>query len=109
MRKAFNFYRSYYDIAKELSKKDRDEFLWAILQKQFEGIDPNLKGMSSFAYKSQKHSIDSQVTGYETKTNTKLTPIVGGTVGGIVGASVQGEGKEAVSYTHLTLPTILLV
>ena len=96
MRKAFNFYRSYYDIAKELPEQDKLLFLWAILQRQFEGIEPNLKGMSNFAYISQKHSIDSQVLGYQTKTGLILAPTVGGTQGGIEGAWVQVEekGKE---------------
>ena len=107
MRKAFNFYRSYYDVAKELSKKERDEFIWAVLQKQFEGIEPELSGMSKFAYLSQQHSIDAQVVGYETKTKEKLTPTqggsVGGTEGGTEGGSVQEKekekGKEEVEYT----------
>lgn len=103
MRKAFNFYRSYYDVAKELSKKDREEFLMALLQKQFEGIEPKLEGMAKFAYLSQQHSIDSQVVGYEQKTKEKLTPTEGGTVGGTKGGSVQeeekGEEKEEVEYT----------
>ena len=103
MRKAFNFYRSYYDVAKELSKKDREEFLMAILQKQFEGIEPKLEGMAKFAYLSQQHSIDSQVKGYEDKTKEKLTPIEGGSVGGIEGGSVQekekGKEKGEVEYT----------
>lgn len=106
MRKAFNFYRSYYDVAKELSKKDREEFLMALLQKQFEGIEPKLEGMAKFAYLSQQHSIDSQVVGYEQKTKEKLTPTEGGcqggTVGGTKGGSVQeeekGEEKEEVEY-----------
>lgn len=107
MRKAFNFYRSYYDVAKELSKKDREEFLMALLQKQFEGIEPKLEGMAKFAYLSQQHSIDSQVVGYEQKTKEKLTPTEGGCQGGIEGGtkggSVQeeekGKEKEEVEYT----------
>jgi hypothetical protein len=103
MRKAFNFYRSYYDVAKELSKKDREEFLMAILRKQFEGIEPTLEGMVNFAYLSQKHSIDSQVKGYEDKTKQKLLPIeepiIGGSVGGSEGGSVQEKEKEKVEYT----------
>jgi hypothetical protein len=107
MRKAFNFYRSYYDVAKELSKKERDEFIWAVLQKQFEGIEPELSGMAKFAYLSQQHSIDAQVVGYETKTKEKLTPTqggsVGGTEGGTQGGSVQEKEKEKekgeVEYT----------
>lgn len=98
MRKAFNFYRSYYDVAKELSKKDREEFLMAILQKEFEGIEPKLEGMAKFAYLSQQHSIDKQVKGYEDKTKEKLTPTEGGcqggTEGGTQGGSVQEKEKE---------------
>ena len=101
MRKAFNFYYSYYEVVNELPEKDRLPYLMAILQRQFEGIEPTeLKGMAKFAYISQKFNIDTQVAGYETKTKTKLTPVQGGTVGGTVGgaqgASVQekGEGKE---------------
>ena len=104
MRKAFNFYRSYYDVAKELSKKDREEFLMAILQKQFEGIEPKLEGMAKFAYLSQQHSIDSQVKGYEDKTKEKLTPLEGGLVGGTEGGSVQekekGKEKGEVQVTY---------
>jgi hypothetical protein len=107
MRKAFNFYRSYYDVAKELSKKERDEFIWAVLQKQFEGIEPKLSGMAKFAYLSQQHSIDAQVVGYETKTKEKLTPTQGGTEGGTEGGTQGGsvqekekeKGKEEVEYT----------
>lgn len=95
MRKAFNFYNSYYQVAKELPEKDRYKFLWAVIQKQFEGIEPNdLTGMVKFAYNSQKHSIDAQVSGYEMKTKEKLTPTEGGTQGGTKGGSVQGEEKE---------------
>lgn len=104
MRKGFNFYRSYYEVAKELNSKDREKFLWALLQRQFEGIEPDLDGMSRFAYLSQKHSIDSQVAGYEAKTNTTL----GGCQGGTEGGSVQEKEKEKVEYTikRFTPPTL---
>ena len=98
-RKAFNFYRSYYDVAKELKDTDRAKYLWAILQKQFEGIEPTLEGMAKFAYISQQHSIDAQVIGYELKTKTKLEPEVGGTGGGTGGGSGQGKGKGKEEYT----------
>lgn len=99
-RNAFNFYRSYYDVALELSDKDFCQFMRALLAKEFEGIEPtDLQGMAKFAYLSQKYSIDSQVVGYEKKTNTKLTPIKGGSVGGIKGGSVQEKEKEKVEYT----------
>lgn len=97
MRKGFNFYRSYYDVFKELPDKDKLLFIKALLDKQFDGKDPNLKGMAKFAYLSQKHSIDSQVKGYEDKTGVKLTPTVdpmqGGSQGGSVAPSVQGKGE----------------
>lgn len=98
-RKAFNFYYSYYDIAKELSEKDRIKFLWAILQKQFENIDPDLEGMAKFAYSSQLHSITSQVDGYIAKCKDLNitpfdTPAGGGQAGGADGATVGGSGQE---------------
>lgn len=92
MRKAFNFYKSYYEVAKELSDKDRLLFYDALVTRQFTGVELDLKGMAKFAYISQKFNIDAQVLGYETKTKTKL----GGTVGGTVGGSVQEEEKEEV-------------
>lgn len=64
-RKAFNFYRSYYEIAMELPENERLIFLEAILKKQFENIDTELNGMAKFAYLSQKHSIEKQVEGYK--------------------------------------------
>ena len=87
MRKAINFFRSYYEVAKELNDKDRLAFYDALLNKQFENIEPNLKGMANFAYISQKHSIDTQVKGYYDKTkdeqfNPNESPSVGGKIGG---------------------------
>ena len=62
MRKAFNFYKSYFDVYNSLEKdKDKKEFIEALLNKQFYGVDPELTGISAFAYKSQEHSILSQV------------------------------------------------
>lgn len=105
MRKAFNFYRSYYEVAKELSEKDRALFLWAILERQFEGKEPILSGMSNFAYLSQKHSIDAQVLGYEFKSKTKLTPTEGGSQGGSQGGAVQEKGKGKVKVEQ-AIPTL---
>ena len=72
-RKAFNFYRSYYDVAMKLSNEDRCEFLTALLQKQFDGIEPKLTGMAEFAYISQRHAIDSQIKGFASKTKSSPT------------------------------------
>lgn len=105
MRKAFNFYRSYYEVAMELKEKEFVSFIKALLQKQFEGIEPTeLIGNAKLAYIGQKFSIDSQVIGYEGKTGIKLTPTEGGAEGGSQGGieggieegSVQekGKGKE---------------
>ena len=99
-RKAFKFYRSYYDVFNELEKdKDKLAFITALLDRQFLGIKPdNLEGIAKFAYISQINSIDSQVTGYQTKTGLELTPMQGGIQGGIEGgkkgASQQEKEKE---------------
>jgi len=75
-RQAFNFYESYYLVALELDNpQDRLDYLMAILSRQFEGIEPTeISKMAMFAYKSQKHSIDKQVQGWEDKTGISLTP-----------------------------------
>jgi len=73
-RLLFKFYKSYFDVASELSDKDRLLFYDALMNKQFNGIEPKLMGMSKFAYISQKHSIDAQVKGWEDKTGMQLTP-----------------------------------
>jgi hypothetical protein len=73
-RKAFNFYRSYYEVAKKLSVEDGHSFLMAILDKQFEDIEPKLDGIVDILYTSQKHSIDSQVEGYKSKIKSLQTP-----------------------------------
>ena len=72
-RLLFKFYKSYYDVACELSEKDRLAFYDAIMQRQFLGIEPNLKGVVKLAYISQKHNIDAQVKGWEDRTQTKLS------------------------------------
>jgi len=73
-RLLFKFYKSYFLIASELSDKDRLIFYDAIMNKQFNGVEPDLNGMAKFAYISQKHSIDSQVKGWEDKVGNQLTP-----------------------------------
>ena len=78
------------DVANELSDKDRLAFYDAIVNRQFYGIEPDLKGMAKFAYISQKHNIDAQVNGWESKMNVKLDPSQGGSQGG----SQQEEGQE---------------
>jgi len=99
MRKAFNFYRSYWDVANELNDKDRLAFYDALLTRQFTGKEIELTGISKFAYISQKHSIDAQIKGYEDKTKQKINipiedPTQGGTQGGIEAPKVQEKEKE---------------
>ena len=97
MRKTFNFYRSYWDVANELNDKDRLAFYDALMKRQFTGIETDLEGMSKFAYLSQKHSIDRQIEGYESKTKTPIQdPTEGGRQGGSVHPSLQVKEKEKV-------------
>ena len=63
-RKAFNFFRSYYEVANELTDKDRLAFYDALMLEQFTGQKTELKGMAKFAYISQQHSIESQINGF---------------------------------------------
>lgn len=98
-RKAFKFYRSYYDVYNELNNKDKLKFIEALLDRQFQGIKPTgLTDMVKFAYLSQEHSIDLQVKGYEDATGKKLTPNIDPLVdppkGGLVDPSKQEKEKE---------------
>jgi len=94
-RKAFKFYRSYYDVYNELNDKEKLLFIEALLDRQFQGLKPKeLTGMVRFAYLSQEHSIDLQVKGYEDATKIKLTPIVDPCKGGIEGPYVDPSMQE---------------
>ena len=110
-RALFKFYRSYFEVGQELSDADRLAFYDALFNRQFFGIEPNLKGISKLAYISQKHSIDAQIKGWEEKTKTKLLdPIIRGSVGGMQGGSIQvkeevkekEEEKVKIKEEHLT-------
>lgn len=75
-RKAFKFFRSYWEVGKELKEKDRIKFYDAILLYQFTGEVTELKGLARFAFISQKHNLDSQVSGYQTYLGgTPHTPL----------------------------------
>jgi len=94
-RKAFKFYRSYFDVYNEIkSDKDKKQYIEAILRKQFYGEEPTLKGVAKFAYISQQHSIDAQVKGYEDKTGTTLAPLQDPMQGGYLGPSIEEKEKE---------------
>lgn len=95
-RKAFNFYRSYYDVVVELPDEQKVKFLMAILNKQFLDVEPQIDGIVGLLYKSQKHSIDKQVDGYKSKMKIK-TPTQGPTEGPYLdpteGPTLQEEEK----------------
>jgi hypothetical protein len=99
-RQGFNFFKSYFDVYRELNDKDKVKFMDALLERQFWGIEPEgLKGMSNFAFISQKHSIDAQVKGYEDKMETKLfnpnaPPPAPPAIGANTPPPEQVEGKE---------------
>jgi len=103
-RKAFNFFRSYFDIYNELENvEDKVSFMDALLKKQFLNQEPNkLKGMAKFAYVSQKHSIDKQVKGYFDKVeaikndNPTQGPNVDPRQGGTQGPKVDPRQQEKV-------------
>ena len=92
-RLLFKFYRSYFDVACELSDKDRLAFYDAIMQKEFLGIEPNLKGSARFAYISQKHSIDAQVKGWEDYFKTQIAD-THATIPPTIPPMIQEEEKE---------------
>lgn len=99
-REGFTFYRSYYDVYMELTDKEKVAFMDAVLNRQFNGVEPTgLKGMANFAYLSQKHSIDKQIKGFEDKTGFKLrpeTPLPRGAETPSQQEEEKEEGKEQV-------------
>lgn len=64
-RKAFNFYKSFYDVALLLPEADQLEFIMAICNSQFSGqiVEPKRK-LAKLAFTSQLHSIKKQIDGY---------------------------------------------
>ena len=95
MRKAFNFYKSYYDVYNLLSDKEKVKFIDALLKRQFTGEESTLSGQANFAYTSQKEVIDKQIKGWEDKTGNKLsTPTEGGAATPRQQEKGQGQGQE---------------
>lgn len=98
-RKAFNFFRSYYEVANELTDKDRLAFYDALMLEQFTGRKSELKGMAKFAYISQQHSIDSQINGFNQRLkrgDISLEPLssLPPTAGDTPPPKAQEEGEE---------------
>jgi hypothetical protein len=72
-RKGFNFYNSYYETARLLNDSERLKFYDIMMERQFYGVEPKgLKGTLLLVWTSLKHSVDSQIKGFEDKTGLKL-------------------------------------
>ena len=102
-RKAFKFYRSYYDMFNMLKNDaERLKFIQAVLEKQFLGSNPEPSDSNwYFAYMSQLHSIDKQVKGWQDATGQELTgaydhPPKGPLVHPLQEEQVKEEVKEKV-------------
>ena len=103
-RKAFNFFRSYYEVLIMLpDDKSKAQFIMRLCEKQFEGKEPNMNelyDMVKFAYMSQKHSIDASRQGFEDVCKRKNTvvptqaPIKGGAEGGVEGGNEAPTEQE---------------
>jgi hypothetical protein len=110
-RKAFNFFRSYYEVAIELKDSDRLAFYDALITLQFTGKVKPLTGLARFAFISQKHSILSQIEGWNNRLKQGdiqgdmlfiEAPHGGGDGGGNGGAEAQGEGEGQVEVQYVT-------
>jgi hypothetical protein len=105
-RLAFNFFKSYYEVYKMLPTPEaKAEFIYALCEKQFFGIDPDIDAidvMAKFAYLSQKHSIDASRKGFDDIQKRKDyrgatdTPMVGGIKGVTDTPMVQVKEQEQV-------------
>ena len=114
-RKDFRFYRSYFDVLNELeSEADQLAFLKALINRQFLGQEPELTGISKFAYVSQQHAIEQQCKGWEQKKGIKLNspenrgaqgvtqpPPQGGTQGGTEGGPPPPPLQRVTSNKQL--------
>lgn len=79
-RKAFSFYRSYYEASKDLPREAQADFLMAICAYIFDGVEPDLQGVASAMFKLAKPTLDTSIkrasagqTGGKSKANGKQT------------------------------------
>ena len=96
-RKAFNFYRSYWEVAQQVPKKYQAAFLLAILNFQFTGQEPTSTKGFELAWISQKHSLDKQLEGYK-HGKKGGRPLKGALNPPLKGNDNQGEVQEKVQY-----------
>lgn len=63
-RKAFSFYRSYWDVINDLSDEQAGELIKGIAKYQFTGEHPKFKGVLNAVWKGFETLVDGQVSGY---------------------------------------------
>ena len=113
-RKAFNFYRSYWEIAQELPDSDRLAFYDALMKIQFTKEETTLSGLAKLAFISQKYNIEQQISGFENVgKRAKIGGIIntpneapneGGNEAPSVQVQVQEKGKaKDKGCKHITL------
>ena len=64
-RHIFTFYRSYYELAKEIPQDLRGQIYEALVEYQFTGKEPKLKGVLKLAWAGAKYAADQQVNGFK--------------------------------------------
>lgn len=94
-RKAFNFYKSFFEVANEIPAKYRLEFYESICKYQFEGIEPKLTGVLKLAWAGIKHSLEKQLIGYKSATYDTI-PFEGTKEGTKEGTTKGTKGEEQV-------------
>jgi hypothetical protein len=95
-RKAFNFFRSYYDVAKEIPEKYRGKFLMAVCDYEFSGIIPDFSDspkVLKLAWVSIFHSLEKQLSGYNSATSLP-TPQEGSIEGSLKGSTKESTKQE---------------
>jgi len=65
-RHIFTFYRSYYELAKEIPQDLRGQFYEALVEYQFTGKEPLFNGVLKLAWAGAKYAADKQVKGFKT-------------------------------------------
>jgi hypothetical protein len=96
-RKAFNFYRSYYETGLLLDNEDRIEYYDAILHYQFTGEKKEPKREKArLLFRGQIHSLDKQVIGYSKgiETYPNGNPTKGSNKGKYKGAYKQEKEQD---------------
>lgn len=102
-RKAINFYKSYYEVAKELPLKYQQEFIMAVLEYQFTGIEPTISKPIKLAWISQKHSMDRQLQGF-IHGKKGGAPLGGKSNPPLKGTSNQVQGQEKEQVQEVKTP-----